>query len=577
MGTIFSSLNVGRLGLLAQQYAMHVLGNNIANVNTEGYTRRRVIMSPTPSVEFGSGMFFGTGVKVDDVERVRDTFLDVYLRNELGTLGTLDKSNAAYKQLEAVFNELSDQGRSLSGMMAEFWNAWQTLSTEPESPAMRQAVVSNGASLASTFQYMRDRLHGLRIDMNTAVSTTVEEINTLAAQLQELNAQIITSENEPHMANDLRDQRDVIIDQLSQLAGVTTRDFGDGEMVVFMNGQMLVSGNTVRTLETAVNADGLYDVQWSDTGAAADLGAGELKGLLDARDTTIPSYISRVDALATQIIKEVNRLHSQGNGLDLYTTVTSGQAVSDPDAVLSSAAGLPFEDEISTGSFWLAVYDADGTLLEEQQISVTAGVSTLRTVGAEINTDFSANGYLHANVSYGEISIALDTGAPAGATFSFVKSDGTGDTSGLLLALELNTFFTGEDADTIDVSSVIQNNPSLVATASSTAPGDNTIALAIGNLRNDTFVIGTDPDARTFDTYHEMTISTLGTESAREGSLLTNQQNVVEAFEQQRQSYSGVNLDEELAQLISVEHAYTAAARYITTIDGMLDELLSIA
>ncbi len=577
MGTIFSSLNVGRLGLLAQQYAMHVLGNNIANVNTEGYTRRRVIMAPTSSVEFGSGLFFGTGVKVEDVQRVRDTFLDVYLRNELGTLGTLDKSNAAYKQIETIFNELSDQGRSLSTVMTEFWDAWQTLSTEPENSAMRQTVVSNGASLASTFQHMRDRLYGLRMDMNTAVSTTVEEVNTLAAQLQELNAQIVASENEPHTANDLRDQRDLIVDQLSKLAGVTTRDFGDGEMVVFINGQMLVSGNTVRTLETAVNADGLYEVQWSDTGGAVDPSGGQLKGLLDARDTTIPSYITRVDALATQIIKEINRLHSQGNGLDLYTTATSGVAVSDPDAVLDSAAGLAFEDEISTGSFWLAVYDADGTLLEEQEISITAGVSTLNTVAAEINADFLANGYLQASVSNGEITIDLDAGAPSGATFSFVKSDGTGDTSGFLLAMELNTFFTGEDADTIDVSSVIQNNPSLLATASSTAPGDNTIALAIGNVRNDTFVIGADTDARTFDSYHEMTVSTLGIESAREGSLLTNQENVVEAFEQQRQSYSGVNLDEELTQLISVEHAYTAAARYITTIDKMLDDLLSIA
>ena len=577
MGTIFSSLNVGRLGLLAQQYAMHVLGNNIANVNTEGYTRRRVVMSPAWPVELGSGLFFGTGVKVDDVQRLRDTFLDVYLRNELGTLGMLDKSNAAYKQLEVIFNELSDQGRSLSAMMAEFWDAWQTLSTEPENPAMRQVVVSNAASLASTFQYMRDRLYGLRVDMNTAVTTTVEEINTLAAELQELNAEITASENEPHTANDLRDQRDLIIDQLSELAAVTTRDFGDGEMVVFINGQMLVSGRTVRTLETAINAEGVYDVQWSDTGGAVDLRGGELKGLLDARDTTIPSYITRVDALATQIIKEVNRLHSQGNGLDLYTTATCGVAVSDPDAVLDSAAGLAFEDEISTGSFWLAVYDADGTLLEEQEISITAGVSTLNTVAAEINADFLANGYLQASVSNGEITIELDSGAPSGATFSFVKSDGTGDTSGLLLATELNTFFTGEDADTIDVSSVIQNSPDLVATASSTAPGDNTIALAIGNLRNDAFVIGADIDARTFDSYHEMTISALGTASAREGSLLANQENVVESFKQQRLAKSGVNLDEELAQLISVEHAYTAAARYITTIDEMLETLLSIA
>lgn len=575
MGSLFSSLNIGRLGLLAQQYTMNVLGNNIANVNTEGYTRRRVVLAPTTPTELGQ-FIFGTGVKVEDIQRVRDTFLDVYLRNELGTFGMLDRSNAAYKQIEVIFNELTDQGRSLSGMMAEFWSAWQTLSTEPENPAMRQAVVSNGASLASTFRYMKDRLDGLRGDLNTTVKTTVDEINDLAAQIQALNSEIVSMENAPHEAHDLRDRRDVLLDQLSQLVGVTTRDFGDGEMAVFINGNLLVSANTVRTLDTVTGSDGLYDVQWSDTGDDVSLSGGELKGLLDARDTTIPAYITRIDALATQLIKEVNRLHSEGNGLQRYTTATSGVAVDDPDAVLDSAAGLAFEGEIQTGSFWLAVYDSAGTLLDEQEISVTAGASTLNTVASEINTDFLASGYLQASVADGELTVELGAGAPTGASFSFVKSDGTGDTSNALMALGLNTFFTGEDGATIDVASAIEANPNLVATASSTAPGDNTIALALANLRNQMFMIGTEATARTFDEYYEMTVSTLAIESAREGSLLTNEENVVNAFKRQRESYSGVNLDEELAQLIGVEHAYTAAARYIATIDEMLDTLLNI-
>jgi flagellar hook-associated protein 1 FlgK len=575
MSSIFNGLNIGRLGLLAQQYTMSVLGNNIANVNTEGYTRRRVVLTANTPVELGT-MSFGTGVKVDDVQRIRDTFLDVYLRNEMGTLGTLDKSNATYKQIEVIFNALSDQGGTISTKLAEFWDAWQTLSTEPENAAMREAVVNGGLSLASTFKYMRERLADLRTDLNTAVSSSVDEINTLAGELQELNEQIISSESEPHTANDLRDRRDLILDRLSELAGVTVRDFGDGEMAVFINGSLLVSGTTVRELETVVNGEGLYDVQWADTGDAVDPSAGELKGLLDGRDTTIPSYIDRIDALATQIIKEVNRLHSQGNGLVRYTTATSGVAVTDPDAALGSASGLPFDDEIQSGSFWLAVYDADGNLLEENEITITAGVSTLNSVAAEIGLDFAGNGYLDASVANGELTIGLGAGAPAGATFSFVKSDGTGDTSGFLMADEINTFFAGSDAATIDVSSVIQDNADVLATASSTAPGDNTIALAIGNLRSESFVIGTDSEARTFDEYYENTVSTLGIESAREGSLLGNQENIVAAFKEQRESNSGVNLDEELAQLISVEHAYAAAARYIGTIDSMLDTLLSI-
>jgi len=577
MGSIFSGLNIGRLGLLAQQYSMHVLGNNIANVNTEGYTRRQVTLAPTMPVELGSGLIFGTGVAVEDVERVRDTFLDVYLRREMGTLGTLEKSTATYEQIEVIFNELSDRGRSLSTTLSEFWDAWQTLSTEPENAGMRETVMTKGVSLASTCRYMRERLLGLQLDVNTAVKLTVDEINTLAAQVQELNTQIITAEGGSHTANDLRDRRDLLIDRLSELAAVTTRDFGDGELVVFLNGGLLASGNTVRTIEATESSSGLYDVTWADTGDSVDVAAGELKGLLDARDVTIPAYMGRVEYLTRQVIKEVNRLHSQGVGLERYTSATGSYAVGDPDGVLSSSSGPLFYDEIGTGSFWLAVYDADGALLEQQEITVTEGVSTLNSVVAEINLDFLASGTLQASVWNDRLRIALDSGAPSGATFTFVKDDGTGDTSGVLMAMGLNTFFTGVGSEAIEVSTAIQNNPDLIATGSTTAPGDNTIALAIGNLRNEAFTIGTDTEARTFDQYYEITFSTLGVESATASSLRDNQQNVVTAFEEQRQAYSGVNLDEELSQLISVEHAYTAAARYITVIDDMLETLLSIA
>jgi flagellar hook-associated protein 1 FlgK len=318
-------------------------------------------------------------------------------------------------------------------------------------------------------------------------------------------------------------------------------------------------------------------VQWADNGEAVEAARGELKGLMDARDDTVPAYTARLDALARQVIEEVNRLHSQGNGLTRFTDVLSGTGVSDAGALLGSAAGLPYDDEITAGSFWLAMYDADGGLLEQQEITVDPGATTLNSLAAQINSDFLATGNLQASVVDDHLSLRLGSGAPAGATFSFVKSDGTGDTSGVLLALGLNTFFTGNNSETINVSSAIQDDANLVATAGSTAPGDNTIALAIGNLRNQTFRIGADAEARTFEGYHEVTVSTLATESASVSSQRANQENVVEAFQRQREATSGVNLDEELANLIGVEHAYTAAARYIATINSMLDALLNIA
>lgn len=577
MSSIFGSLNIGRLGLLAQQYSMNVLGNNIANVSTEGYTRQRLVLTPTASTTLGSGLILGTGVKPENVERVRDTFLDVYLRREMSTLGMLDKSEAAYQQIELIFNELSDQGRSVSGMLSEFWNAWQELSTEPENAAMRQTVVSNGVQLASTLRYMHERLDQVQLDLDGAVTTSVDETNTLATEFSALTRQIIASESEPNTANDLRDRRDLIIDRLSKLAGVSVRDLGNGETALFINGSLLASANTVRAIETTVGADGLSAVQWADTGDAFAPSSGELKGLMDARDETVPAYTARLDALATQVIKEVNRLHSQGNGLTRYTDVLSEARVTDPNAPLTTSAGLEFDNEITAGSFWLSVHDADGQLLEEQEITLSPGITTLTSLAAQIHEDFLPTGNLNAGVTDNHLWIGLASGAPAGATFSFVKSDGTGDTSGVLLALGLNTFFTGTDAETMDVSSAIQDNADLLAAASSTAPGDNTIALAIGALRNQAFEIGTDTEARTFEAYHEATISTLAVESATASSLRGNQENVVEAFQQQRESYSGVNLDEELANLIGVQHAYTAAARYIATIDSMLDALLNIA
>jgi flagellar hook-associated protein 1 FlgK len=321
MRTTFFGFEIARRALLAQQTALEVTGHNVANANTDGYTRQRAVLGttepfPAPSYNrpFTTGQL-GTGVQVDVIRRIRDAFIDNQFRSENHTLGQWEAKESALQQIEVILNEPS--GVSLSSVFNEFWNSWQELSKNPESQVVRVNVREQGVTLANAINHSYEQLDQLRRDIDDNIEIKVDEINNIARQISGLNAQIIKVEVTGDQANDLRDKRDMLLDQLSKIINFTSTETPRG-VIVYIQGRPLVVETDTVELATVSNPlnDGLLDVVWSNDLASVEIQDGELYGLLNSRDTKTTYYMSQLDLLTSTLITEINNLHSAGFGLD---------------------------------------------------------------------------------------------------------------------------------------------------------------------------------------------------------------------------------------------------------------------
>lgn len=567
MGTLFSALSIARSGLQAAQVQLDTSGHNIANVNKEGFSRQRVeLTSNTPIArEYGQ---IGRGVKIAQITRVRDVLLDGLYRHQAAGLKNAEIQAEFFKQIEDVFLEPSENG--LSGRINLFFQALQDFSTNVESLPVRQSVTAEAEALSSLFNETYQRLDTLRTNANEEVSNFVPQINSLAEQIAALNDQIRVTEGSGNPANDLRDDRDVLLDQLAEIGNIFVREKNSGEVDVLLGEQELVSGSIFRTVEAVQNAaldpnrNDLVELRFTDNGQVLTVTDGELYGALQMRDQQLPSVLSDVNELASTIIQEINRIHSQANGLtNLSGTVTGSTSVPDPAAALTTA-NIPFP--ITAGSFDVNVYDATGTPIGGSPFTISVGPGTTLN---DIVADLNAIPNLSASVNPdGQLEV---TGA-AGFTFGF-----SNDTSGAVGALGVNALFTGFDAQTMGVNQAIADNPQLLAGAFSTDPantGDNTAALAMANVQNAKLLSN---GSATINDFYESFVAQIGVDARSNESTLGVEQTFVETFERRRQEISGVSIDEEVTLLIQFQRAFEASARVVTVTDRMLDALLTMA
>ena len=321
MVTINSALYIGRDALMTQQLAISVTGQNIANVNTPGYSRQRVNLVSTaiPSAE-GS---VGTGVKANGIARIYDQFLNSQINRDIQQKGTWEAQNQALQQTENIFTESSVDG--LSQNMSKFWNAWQDLSANSSGHAERKALADQSQTMAANIQDTYHSLDQIQKDMNGRITGAVDEINSLATQISNLNDNIAKMEGSGQSANDFRDQRDLLLNQLSEKINFTSSEGSDGRVTVTLgDGNKLVGNPPFGKLSTAANASGHPDLVWDSaptTPINSSVSAGNLKGWLDVRDSLVPGYKDSLDSLAQQIIQGVNTLHAGGTGLDGSTGI----------------------------------------------------------------------------------------------------------------------------------------------------------------------------------------------------------------------------------------------------------------
>lgn len=302
-------MNIALKGLQAQQKGMEVTGHNIANANTEGYSRQQAVLVQDRSIEIGD-LRLGTGVDVATVRRMRDDFLDAQSQSNNTQLGFWEAKQDMLGQVELTYMEPSDNG--LANMMTQFWDGWQELSKNPENSAVRVSLVQNANALASGINKVHSDLTNIVESIEDSAGKTVQDINTKLDQIAQLNGQIRSSQTGNQAPNDLLDKRTLLIDQLSQLVGIQVQPTESGMVDIYVGGRPLVSGTDFQGLTLDRNDAGI-EVKWA--GAPTEdltISGGKLKGLLDVRQEIKDTYLNNLDTLAAVLIDKVNTLHRSG-------------------------------------------------------------------------------------------------------------------------------------------------------------------------------------------------------------------------------------------------------------------------
>lgn len=344
-------LNSAIQGLMTAQRALDVAGHNVANANTEGYSRQRVQLSTTdPMGKLSLHMSWqgpgqvGTGVQVDTIKRVRDQFIDRQVRAEMSPLGQSKVAADTLRQVEDIFGEPSD--RSLGTLMTRFWDGWQEMSSNPENAAIRLNLREVSVNLTAVFQEVHNKLSTLRQDVNDRIETTTNDVNSLTRQIAVLNTQIKAGLAGGQNPNDLQDKRDLLIEQLSERVKIDVTETAQGAVNIHIFGQPLVSDEHSFNLNAVrMGASGFVEVQYGPTSLPVTINGGSLKGLLEMRDVTLSDtdprgFITQLNQLANGMATQVNNLHRTGFALDGTTTLPFFEEFLGPPAVPIDASNI---------------------------------------------------------------------------------------------------------------------------------------------------------------------------------------------------------------------------------------------
>jgi flagellar hook-associated protein 1 FlgK len=286
-----------------------VTGNNIANAATASYTRQKVQLAPTQYTEVIPGKYTGTGVTIYDIRRQIDDALTGRIRNAVSDSASNLVQQQAMARVEAAFNELTDE--DLSSRMNAFFGAWSALQSQPQDNASRNVVLQSASSLTSFVKELRSELRSVQEDLDSQVRYQVSEADTLAKQIASLNQEVVSAEaGRAGSAAALRDQRDELLKQLSELINITSREVEGGSVTVYIGSEPLIQYSECRGLDYVekedVNGNKLSKVVFSDNNDTARMDGGKIYGLITARDDQVGNIISDLDDWTTGLIFEVN-------------------------------------------------------------------------------------------------------------------------------------------------------------------------------------------------------------------------------------------------------------------------------
>lgn len=574
------AFQIGRSGLTASQLALQVTGNNLANAATPGYTRQLTGFVPAFDTRHGS-VFIGRGVQVQAVRRQVDSALQARLWGGVSAEARAQSDLGTLAGVENLMDALS--GSSLSSRLGTFFDSWSELANSPQQAGTRSLVIQQGRQLSEYIRGLRSGLQDQRSQIDRDLMANTERANGLLSQIAGLNTQIVTAENGLGSANGLRDQRDALITELSQYMDVTVVEQPSGAVDVLVGSSPVVLGGTSRGVtlkQEVVNGEVEVSVATVANSERLTIRSGRLGSLLSQRDTLVNDSMDRLDSLASQLIFQVNRVHSQGYGSSPMTTATGQLSIRSGDETLAmndpanqTFAGLPFRAQ--SGSFTVTVRNSATGASQSVRIDVDLDGLTAANVAGYAD-DTSADDIRAALAGIANLSATftsdgrLNVAAASGYEVQF--SD---DTSGSLAVLGLNTYFTGTNARDIGVREELVAQPGLLSAGLTTgqSKSDNGAALAIAGLRDRSLA---ELGGSTLLGHWDQTVQSVAVRTNAAKTASDAAQVVRESLDAQRSAISGVSVDEEAINLLTYQRQYQASARYISVVDEMTQTLLQL-
>lgn len=380
-------LGAGLRALTAARIGMQVTGNNVANVNTAGYSRQRVDLVAALPFTLGNGLQIGSGVDVSSISRLVDDGLERRIRMQLGMVGGAEVEQSRWQELEAIFSE-PDGG--LSDSMAGFFGSIGRLQSDPGDRALRGGVVQSANAMAQGFNLMARRFDDLAGSTFTEVRGLVVQVNQQAAAISELNAQILSLEAGGNPANDLRDQREQYIKDLSRLIDTRALPRATGSVDVLVGGHLLVSGDRVSTLSVTKNSNGRTTIVAGSSAAPVQVNDGRIAALIAQEAAGIPGLSARVDTLARNLILEMNRVQTTGMpSSGPFTSLNSFQGSVDANGngtrgdELLSQAGFPFE--VQSGDLYVSVTNLATGAVDRRRIAIDPRAMSLQDLASTLD------------------------------------------------------------------------------------------------------------------------------------------------------------------------------------------------
>lgn len=522
MASTFGGIEISKRSLFSHQAALTTTGHNIANSNTRGYTRQTVNLVAARPLEAVGLMRStipgqsGQGVEFSSITRIRERFLDSQFYNENKSFGEWNVRKDTLEKLEAIMNEPTDTG--IRQVIQNFWNAWQELSKQPDNLTARSIVKESAIAMSDAFNHTAKQLKDLSSDLTDNINVKVTEINSTIKQIAALNQEIYRVEGLGNNANDLRDQRDVLTDDLSKVINLTVVENPNGYNIR-MGGIELVNGFEVSTTVTSAGMEEAY--------ASKDLNNGEISGLIMSRDVFVKQYRDQLDTMVRSIVEG-----------EIEVTIPAGSVI---------PAGTTLGDRTF-----------DGTTVAE------------RTLDEPLKTKVKGFNGLHS------LGYVLGNGAVKAGGVFFQPGDGSSTLTAENFSVNPDIVNNVEN-----IAASMRTYVDPADNTEKVVKGNNDMALIVAGLRLTKFDFDPDQTGNsvlnggTLDEFFRAVVGQLGVQSQEATRQATNQKILVEQVESRRQSVSGVSLDEEMANMIKFQHAYNASARALTTQDEVLDKIIN--